>query len=87
MNGSKAKAFRRAAGLVKNAPVRYRADERTIKQVGVPKLNPNGSVALGMDGKPLFIGSFQTQTLVLDRCARQVYQLLKGMYRSQTRLA
>ena len=84
MNGKKAKAFRRAAGMTNKASVSYATKQGTQRNIPIPAHNVDGSVKLDQEGKPVFRGTIETKTMVLDRCARQVYQVLKGLYKGKS---
>lgn len=77
MNGRKAKALRRAAGLESGMQAKYAATN-TVNRI-IPVLNKQGMPVLDQEGKPMSKGTFQTHTLILDQCARQVYQVLKSV--------
>lgn len=73
MNGKKAKALRSAAGYIPSMPSKYAVKEGTTRTLGV------GKPACNEKGLPVYQSYFQTQTLVLEGCARQVYKVLKRL--------
>ena len=74
MNGKKAKLNRKLAGVDSKQPnTSYTALENTRKL-----RNRYHPTALNDEGLP--IGQFETCTLVLNKCSRQLYKIMKKTY-------
>jgi len=87
MNGKKAKLHRKLAGMSAHTETTYAVEERTRRKIPIYQRSETGGMVLGIDGLPIQVGTIETKTMRLDKCARQVYQALKRMYKTKSKLA
>ena len=88
MNGKKAKLNRKLAGVNSKQPgTGYAVLDATLWEQN--NRRPNGTrrlrtryhpTALNDSGLPMVIGQFETHTLVLHKCSRQLYKIIKKTY-------
>lgn len=81
MRGTKAKLLRGLAGhKCKNPETKYAVKPNSERKHIIPKIVDGEMVLDVMTGEPVALGYYTTTTLVLNKCSRQLYQMLKGQF-------